>query len=90
MSSERGISLGLRLEDAVALVFFAVNLFLQLVFSELRGENLSPADVLVIIPAMVVLLAKELVHYFVAGAAGDEPESDVRDFVRQHGIDGVR
>ena len=33
-----------------------------------RGEGgLSPADVLIIIPAVSLLLAKELVHYFVAG-----------------------
>jgi len=84
MSSERRIRFGLRLEDAVALVFFLLNLVLQLIFSELRGENLSPADVLVIIPAMAVLLAKELVHYFVAGGGSGQRESDVREFVRPY------
>jgi membrane-associated phospholipid phosphatase len=84
MSSERRIRFGLRLEDAVALVFFLLNLVLQLIFSELRGENLSPADVLVIIPAMAVLLAKELVHYFVAGSGSGGHESDVREFVRPY------
>jgi membrane-associated phospholipid phosphatase len=84
MSSERRVRFGVRLEDAVALGFFLFNLVLQLIFSELRGENLSPADVLVIIPAMAVLLAKELVHYFVAGSGSGRHESDVREFVRPY------
>lgn len=83
MSSERGVRVRLRLEDAVALAFFLLNLALQLIFSGLRGQNLSPADVLVIIPAMAVLLAKELVHYFVAGE-GEQGESDVRAFLRPY------
>ncbi|HUI41096.1 MAG TPA: phosphatase PAP2 family protein [Terriglobia bacterium] len=83
MDSERKITFGLRLEDVVALAFFAINFLLQLVFSQLRGENLSPADVLVIIPAVAVLLAKELVHYFVAGG-GHGAEGDLRQFVRPY------
>lgn len=83
MNNERRISFGLRLEDVVALVFFAANFGLQLVFSQLRGENLSPADVLVIIPAVAVLLAKELVHYFIAGG-GRGAEGDLREFVRPY------
>lgn len=84
MNSERRIRFDLRLEDAVALAFFAINLVLQILFSELRSENLSPADVLVIIPAMAALLAKELVHYFVAGGGRDHSDSDVREFVRPY------
>jgi membrane-associated phospholipid phosphatase len=83
MNSERRIRFGLRLEDAVALGFFLVNLALQIIFSTLRGQNLSPADVLIIIPAMAVLLAKELVQYFVAGGSGKQ-ESDVREFIRPY------
>ena len=84
MSSEPRLRFGLRLEDAVALCFFLLNLILQLIFSELRGENLSPADVLVIIPAMAVLLAKELVHYFISGSGSGGHENDVREFVRPY------
>jgi membrane-associated phospholipid phosphatase len=84
MSSERAVRLDLRLEDAVALGFFLLNLALQLIFSELRGENLSPADVLIIIPAIAVLLAKELVHYFVAGGASGRQESNAREFIHPY------
>ena len=82
MNSEQKLTFGLRLEDVVALAFFTINFVLQMVFSQLRGENLSPADVLVIIPAVAVLLAKELVHYFVAG--GGAAEGDLREFVRPY------
>lgn len=80
MNSEQKLTFGLRLEDVVALVFFSINFLLQLVFSELRGENLSPADVLVIIPAVAVLLGKELVHYFITGGG----EEGLGDFVRPY------
>jgi membrane-associated phospholipid phosphatase len=56
-----------RLEDLVALTFFLLNFLLKLMFRGREGRNLSPADVLIIIPAVTLLLAKELVHYFVAG-----------------------
>ncbi len=84
MDSERAIRFGLRLEDAVALGFFLLNLVLQLIFSELRGENLSPADVLIIIPAIAVLLAKELVHYFLAGGSSGKQEGELREFIRPY------
>lgn len=90
--SHQGFSL--RLEDAVALVFFLLTLLIKIVFREIREENVSPADVLIIIPAVALLLAKELVHYFVAGrgpAAGGEPgaaegapAADLKAFVRPY------
>ena len=64
---DRHFTLRLRLEDVVALVFFLLTLAVKIFFRELRRENVSPADVLIIIPAVSLLLAKELVHYFVAG-----------------------
>jgi membrane-associated phospholipid phosphatase len=67
MASNRRVTLPLRLEDVVALAFFLVNLILRLVFRGLQRRNLSPADVVIIIPAVALLMAKELVHYFVAG-----------------------
>ena len=63
------ILLRLRLEDVVALAFFLITLAVRIFFRELRHEMVSPADVLIIIPAVTLLLAKELVHYFVAGEA---------------------
>ena len=67
MPSKSRLSLPFRLEDLVALTFFLLNLGLRVFFRGVRHGNLSPADVLIIIPAVTLLLAKELVHYFVAG-----------------------
>ena len=64
------LTLRLRLEDLVALTFFLIMLFMHLVFSGLERRNLSPADVLIIIPAVALLMGKELVHYFIAGKEG--------------------
>jgi membrane-associated phospholipid phosphatase len=67
MPSDARLTLRLRLEDVVALVFFLLNLLMRLIFRGLERRNLSPADVLIIIPAVALLLAKELAHYFFAG-----------------------
>jgi membrane-associated phospholipid phosphatase len=85
MPSEQRVTLHLRLEDAVALVFFLINLGLRLLFRGLEHRNLSPADVLVIIPAVCLLIGKELVHYFVMGEKGrvDAPTS-LREFARPY------
>src|SRR5438034_10419532 len=66
----RQFTLHLRLEDLVALAFFLLTLAMKIFFRELRREDVSPADVLIIIPAVSLLLAKELVHYFVGGRRG--------------------
>lgn len=84
MSSERRVSFNLRLEDAVALAFFIITFAFRLIFTELRGATVGPADVLVIIPAVVVLLAKELVHYFFAGGSRSGAESDLGVFARPY------
>jgi membrane-associated phospholipid phosphatase len=84
MNNQERITFGLRLEDGVALTFFLVNLLMQLVFSELRQQNLSPADVLIIIPAVALLMAKELVHYFVAGDGRGGREGDLGQFARPY------
>jgi membrane-associated phospholipid phosphatase len=82
------LRLHLRLEDVVALVFFLLVLGVKIVFREVRQENVSPADVLIIIPAVSLLLAKELVHYFVAGrhtaAAGADPPGELAQFVHPY------
>ena len=85
MTSSPRLAFHVRLEDLVALTFFLLNLVLRIIFHGLNGGNFSPADVLVIIPAVTLLLAKELVHYFLAGksgsaAASDGPMSFVRPF----------
>ncbi len=85
MSSSPRLTLHVRLEDLVALVFFLLTFLLRIIFHGLGGENFSPADVLIIIPSVTLLLAKELVHYFMAGkpdpAAGSEgPWDFVRPF----------
>jgi membrane-associated phospholipid phosphatase len=85
MHSNRQLTLPFRLEDLVALTFFFICLVVQVVFREVRGLTLSPADVLIIIPAMALLLAKELVHYFVVGKQADGgPADDLRGFIRPY------
>jgi len=84
MNNEQKIDLSLRLEDAVALAFFLINLAFRLIFSELRGATVSPADVLVIIPAVAVLMAKELVHYFIAGGERSGQDGDLGVFLRPY------
>jgi membrane-associated phospholipid phosphatase len=74
----------LRLEDAVALAFFLINLALRLIFWGLASVNVGPADVLAIIPAVCLLLAKELGHYFVAGRAEAQPAGSLESFVRPY------
>ncbi len=90
---EGSFAIRLRLEDLVALVFFLLTLAIKIIFRELRQENVSPADVLIIIPAVSLLLAKELVHYFVADggqgsaiarAGDDAARGEIQDFVRPY------
>lgn len=79
------LTMGLRLEDLVALLFFLIDLSLQLFFSEFRGQSLDPSDVMIVIPAVALLLAKEVVNYFISG--GDTPletGSDVVNFIRPY------
>ncbi|MGH9433768.1 MAG: phosphatase PAP2 family protein [Terriglobia bacterium] len=85
MPSNRRIRLHFRLEDAAALAFFIAFLTVELIFTEVRGEGAKPADVLIIIPAVALLLAKEVIHYFVAGGETrvDSPQ-DVIKFVRPY------
>lgn len=85
MNSSKRLTFNIRLEDLVALTFFLLNLLLRIIFRGLKGGNFSPADVLIIIPAVTLLLAKELVYYFIAPkpglAAGSEgPLNFVRPF----------
>jgi membrane-associated phospholipid phosphatase len=83
MTSSSRLTFHVRLEDMVALVFFLLNLLIRVIFRGLKGQNFSPADVLIIIPAVTLLLAKELVHYFLAGKSGPAAGSEgPGDFIR--------
>ncbi len=85
MSNESPLTIRLRLEDVVALTFFLINLAMRMIFRGLERQNLSPADVLIIIPAVSLLLAKELVHYFFAGRGLRQPPlGSLRGFVRPY------
>src|SRR6516162_1197403 len=85
MDSNQRLTLPFRLEDLVALTFFFICLLMQIFFREVRGLTVSPADVLIIIPAMALLLAKELVHYFVVEKQGDgDSADDLRGFIRPY------
>jgi membrane-associated phospholipid phosphatase len=85
MRSKERLTLPFRLEDLVALAFFLICLGVQIIFREARGSTLSPADVLIIIPAVALLLAKELVHYFfIQKQAVADPADDMRSFVRPY------
>lgn len=70
MASSPRLTLPVRLEDLVALTFFLLSLLVHIIFRGLRGNNFTPADVLIIIPAVALLLAKELVQYFMTGERG--------------------
>jgi membrane-associated phospholipid phosphatase len=85
MASNYRLIVRARLEDLVALAFFLLNLTLRLISRGAGHASLSPADVLIIIPAMTLLLAKELVHYFLVGAKQSSAISaDPRSFVRPY------
>jgi membrane-associated phospholipid phosphatase len=83
MNNSARLTLHLRLEDAVALVFFLLSLLLRIIFRGLEAGNFSPADVLIVIPAVTLLIAKELVHYFFGGKPGPAAGSEGPwDFLR--------
>jgi membrane-associated phospholipid phosphatase len=85
MASNRRLIIRLRLEDLVALAFFLINLALRVLFRGAEHTGLGPADVLIIIPAVTLLLAKELVHYFVVGKKESSGSSaDPRSFIRPY------
>jgi membrane-associated phospholipid phosphatase len=83
MTSSSRLTFNVRLEDLVALTFFLLNLLLRVIFHGLEDQNFNPADVLIIIPAVTLLLAKEMVYYFMAGKHGPAaPSQGPRDFAR--------
>jgi membrane-associated phospholipid phosphatase len=87
MPSDHRLPLRLRLEDVVALTFFLITLAMRIFVRELRELTVSPADVLIIIPAVSLLLGKELVHYFLMGShERAAPGTGMREFVRPYWV----
>ncbi len=85
MPSDTPLILRLRLEDAVALTFFLLTLGMRIVFHGIDRSILTPADVLIVIPAVSLLIGKELVHYFVSRERpGAETRESLRRFVRPY------
>jgi membrane-associated phospholipid phosphatase len=82
MHSNRARTLTLRLEDLVALLFFLLFLAMQVVFNEARGLPVSPSGVMVVIPAVALLLAKELAHSLMG--PGQPSTGDLRTFLRPY------
>ncbi|MGD0697143.1 MAG: phosphatase PAP2 family protein [Terriglobia bacterium] len=85
MLNSRRLTLRVRLEDAIAFLFFVFFIVVLALFQGMRHSILSPADVLIIIPAVCLLLTKEIVHYFVAGKELHlESAEDVRAFINPY------
>jgi membrane-associated phospholipid phosphatase len=86
MPSHSLVPLRLRLEDAVALTFFLLTAGMRVFIKGVGAEFFSPADVLVIFPAMTLLLAKEFVHYFLMGSheARESSTKGLKSFVRPY------
>jgi len=77
--------LRLRLEDLIALTFFLFTLALHVIIGGWREVTTNPADVLIIIPAVALLLVKELIQYFFSGKETRlESAGDLREFVRPY------
>jgi membrane-associated phospholipid phosphatase len=82
MANEAIARFSLRLEDAVALLFFLFSLVLRLVFRELEFHKFDPSDVFIIVPSVVLLIGKELIHYFVAGKQPSSADASPLDFIK--------
>lgn len=86
MASPSRVVIRLRLEDVVALAFFLFTAGMRILIKGVGSEYFSPADVLVIFPAMTLMLAKEFFHYFWMGSRQARPASSkgLREFVRPY------
>jgi len=77
--------LRLRLEDLIALTFFLFTLALHVIVGGWRDAATNPSDILIIIPAVALLLVKELIHNFMGGKETRlESAGDLRAFVRPY------
>lgn len=63
------LHLPFRLEDLIALLFFLIVLGLEVVFRAFRGEQLDLAAIVIVIPAIVLILVKEVASCLIPGHA---------------------
>jgi membrane-associated phospholipid phosphatase len=61
------LTIRFRVEDIVALLFFSINILLELVFRGLRGKPLAASDIMIVIPAVALILVKDGFDCFVQG-----------------------
>lgn len=85
MPSDNTLTIRLRLEDAVALLFFLIDIVLEVFFRAFRGQHLDPSGVMIVIPAVALLLAKEVANYFISDKETPlESGDDVMNFIRPY------
>lgn len=69
----------------VALTFLLFYVAVHVFFGQVRGKMESPLDVLIVIPAASLLLAKELIYHFLRGkAGGPESTESIGQFLRPY------
>lgn len=73
MPDQNELALGFRVEDIIALLFFLIIIFFELLFRAFRGQPLDPSDVMVVIPAVALILAKEVANHFIGGEEISRP-----------------
>lgn len=61
------LTLRFRIEDVIALLFFLINVILELSFREFRGKPLDTSDVMIVMPAIGLIVAKEIADHFITG-----------------------
>lgn len=76
-STGDSLHLPFRLEDLVVLVFFLTILLLEIVFRAFRGQPLDSSVMLVVIPAIVLVLAKEVVSRLIPDKDALAPPASV-------------
>jgi membrane-associated phospholipid phosphatase len=64
------LTLRFRIEDLIALLFFLVNVVLEVIFRQLHGRPLDRSDVMIVIPAVVLILGKEVANHFIGREGG--------------------
>jgi membrane-associated phospholipid phosphatase len=69
MVLDDSLTLELRLEEVVALLFFTIDLTLEVSFRELRGQPLDSSDIAIVLSAMGLVLSVGTANYFIAGKA---------------------
>jgi membrane-associated phospholipid phosphatase len=76
------LTFSFRVEDVIALLFFSINILLELVFRGLRGKALAASDIMIVIPAVALILAKQAADYLIEGHVSAGRGHDTLDWVR--------